>query len=274
MKINAHTRISDLLKKNNASINAIALLAKPLEKLKNPLLRRVMASRVTIAEAAKIGSCEIEDFAQVLEPLGFQFENIKETEPLSAVQEPKWLSQLSNHQIVFFDVRDMLLNGDDPLKQIIQKFKKLEPGNALCIINSFIPTPLIHVLAKDKVDTYTERLSETEYHTFFLKSASLGNQSVMKEEEKERVFMDEEMQFNELYKRFSDIEEIDVRHLEMPGPMETILHKLNGLKEKQALYVHHKRIPLYLLEELAESNFEIHIRNITDHDVKLLIFKV
>lgn len=73
MKIDQHTKISDLIKYDSASIDAIASIAKAFHKLKNPILRKLLASRVNIAEAAKIGKCSVLDFQRVLIPLGFQW---------------------------------------------------------------------------------------------------------------------------------------------------------------------------------------------------------
>ncbi|MBH2024552.1 MAG: DUF2249 domain-containing protein, partial [Flavobacteriales bacterium] len=66
---------------------------------------------------------------------------------------------------------------------------------------------------------------------------------------------------------------IDVRELEMPGPMQAILGELEILPEGNALYIDHKRVPVYLLEELADKDFEVHIHNVAEGDVKMLIFR-
>ena len=67
--------------------------------------------------------------------------------------------------------------------------------------------------------------------------------------------------------------EVDVRHLEMPAPMMTILDELEKLEHDKALYVHHKRIPIFLLSELKDRNFEYRINEISANEVFLLIFK-
>ena len=59
----------------------------------------------------------------------------------------------------------------------------------------------------------------------------------------------------------------------MPMPMMTILETLETLPEQKALYVHHKRIPVFLLTELKERNFEYRIKEIQEGEVYLLIFK-
>ena len=66
---------------------------------------------------------------------------------------------------------------------------------------------------------------------------------------------------------------IDVSHLEMPSPMMSILEELDKMDLDKALYVHHKRIPVFLLNELKDRNFDYRIKEISDSEVFLLIFK-
>ena len=47
--------------------------------------------------------------------------------------------------------------------------------------------------------------------------------------------------------------------------------ELEELKEGDMLFVHHKKIPQYLLPELAERNFKTWIAEVDDENVKLLI---
>ena len=74
--------------------------------------------------------------------------------------------------------------------------------------------------------------------------------------------------------RFKDkLVTIDVRALEMPLPMHTILEALNILPTDKALFVYHKRIPVFLLPELEEQQFSYRIKEISDAEVHLLIYK-
>ena len=56
-------------------------------------------------------------------------------------------------------------------------------------------------------------------------------------------------------------------------PMITILEALDSLPEGKALYVHHKRIPVFLLGELNERRFGYRIKEVSENMVYLLIFK-
>jgi Uncharacterized conserved protein (DUF2249) len=74
--------------------------------------------------------------------------------------------------------------------------------------------------------------------------------------------------------RFNNhIQTIDVRHLEMPQPMLTILAALESLPAETALLVHHKRIPVFLLPELSDRDFEYRIQETPGGSVNMIIYK-
>ncbi len=273
--INANTKISELIKENPKSIEAIASLAKPLEKLKNPILRKIMASRVTIAEAAKMGGTSVEAFQRVLSPLGFSFNDESENKPVETTEnQPVWLATAAPENIEIYDVRSIIDNGADPLKEILHRFKTVKPGKILCIVNGFVPTPLIHLLKQEKAeDAFVKTVNDKEFHTYFLKKSDEDSQPIEKTSEK--LNNDTSEIFAEVCSRFETYKtrEIDVRELEMPEPMHKILSELEQLPMDHALYVHHKRIPVYLLEELADKDFEVHLHTVTEGEVKMLIFK-
>lgn len=272
--ITVKTKISELIRSNPKSVDAIASIAKPLEKLRNPILRKIMASRVTIAEAAKMGGATVEDFKRALAPLGFRFEDGENSKEVNASEpKPDWLTGATHSDINRYDVRPIIDDGADPLKEILHRFKEVEPGKILCVINSFVPTPLIHLLKQEKAeDSFVEKVSEKEFHTYFLKKSKEPTQLAQTTDEK--LLMDNEAMFNEVVAKFSEdkIRRIDVRAFEMPGPMEIILKEIQQLPKGNALYVDHKRVPVYLLEELADKNLEVHVFNIAEGDVKMLIF--
>ena len=274
--ISAKTKISELIKENSQSIDAIASIAKPLEKLKNPILRKIMASRVTIAEAAKMGGAKVEDFKRILAPLGFIFEDDETLNDETAIEaRPIWLQKAPKEDIDFYDVRPIIDDGADPLKEILGRFKTVPNGKILCIINSFVPTPLIHLLKQQKAeDSFVETISDKEFHTYFLKKKK--DEEPTSETADSKVMMHDAAHFNEVLSKFNEnqITKIDVRELEMPGPMQAILGELETLPDGNALYIDHKRVPVYLLEELADKDYEVHIHNIEEGNVKMLIFKV
>ena len=272
--ISINTKISELIKENSGSVDAIASIAKPLEKLKNPILRKIMASRVTIAEASKMTGTKVDDFKRVLSPLGFIFEGDESAkEELSAAPRPSWLKDAPKEIIDFYDVRPIIDDGADPLKEILHRFKEVKPGEILCVINGFVPTPLIHLLKQEKAeDTFVETISDKEFRTYFLKKKK---EAEVAESFESKLQMNGVEAFNGILAKFSEdqIRRIDVRGLEMPGPMQAILGELESLPEGNVLFIDHKRVPVYLLEELADKDFAVHIHNVAEGDVKMLIFR-
>jgi len=278
--INQQTKISSLIKVNKDSIEAIASLAAPLEKLRNPVFRKLLAGRITLSEAAEMGGCTILDFARVLQPLGFSFEEIDAPAHVEKIpEEPKWLSRDTAMNAIDFDVRPMLAEGIDPLIEIIQKFRELRPGAILCIVNSFVPTPLIKLLEKQNAESFTRATDEGEVRTYFLKTDGEREKRLMTAEtdagSKQKLFKDDAQAFAKICKKYpaDRTHAIDVIGLEMPLPMHTILSSLKQLPDGHALYVYHKKTPVYLLEELLDEDYEIHILTISDTDTRLLLFR-
>ena len=90
----------------------------------------------------------------------------------------------------------------------------------------------------------------------------------------EITLIEESLKFDALYKTFvGKLKSVDVRHLEMPEPMTTILEELEQLLEGFALFVDHKKVPQFLLPELEERNFEIHYNKRSIDHLQLLMFK-
>lgn len=62
MVVNRDTRISKLIDENYDVIDTIVSINKHFRKLKNPVLRRVLAPRVSVADAAKKGVFQLIHF--------------------------------------------------------------------------------------------------------------------------------------------------------------------------------------------------------------------
>lgn len=270
MLINENTKIAALLKHHPDALETIVTLSPDFKKLRNPILRKLMAARTSIAMASKIGGCKPEDFFTALKPLGFEVDTTG-SPPLEKTAEklpiPDYLKLLPSEKIIPFDVRELLAGGSDPLRQIQQKVKDMKQGEALKIINTFEPVPLIKLLEKQGFKTYVNQINNNLIETYFFKTS---NEVAPNLEAETNSSGDWDM----LIKQFEhNLQEIDVRHLEMPMPMMTILETLETLPAQKALYVHHKRIPVFLLTELKDRNFDFRIKKVQEGEVYLLIFK-
>ena len=267
MIINANTKIAPILKQNPDALEAIISINPKFQKLRNPLLRKVMAGRTSLAAASKFGGCSIDDFFKKLEPLGFEID--KDTKIVEEEKKPvpTFIASLTSEQLTELDVRPVIASGSDPLNIIMQKIKSIEPGQVLKIVNTFEPTPLILMLEEKGFETYVDEINDNLFETYFHKT---GGKVIIENDKEQPVTND----WDGVLKKFgAKIQKIDVRHLEMPQPMLNILEAMDDLPPGTALYVYHKRIPVFLLPELAQRGFEQRIKEVKDGEVHLLIFK-
>ena len=147
MTITANTKISAILKQHPGALDAIVSISPKFEKLRNPVLRKLMAGRASIAMASKIAGCSTEDFFTKLRPLGFESASNEKVEIAPETEDvPDFLQNLRSEQLVKLDVRPVIAAGKDPLKLILEKVGQLKKGEVLEIINTFEPTPLMLLL--------------------------------------------------------------------------------------------------------------------------------
>lgn len=268
MQINSQTKIAALIKGHPDALEAIITLSPDFKKLRNPVLRKLMAGRTSISMASKIGGCKPEDFFEILKPLGFVSDNsVQEQDPVLQKSLKAFVKDIETAHIIPLDVRAMLAEGNDPLKLIQKHIKELKEGQVLKIINTFEPTPLIKLLEKQGFESYVDLIEKDLIETYFYRT-------IAPEVTQETLSESENNDWDILMEKFRNkLVDIDVRHLEMPGPMMSILEELDKLDHDKALYVHHKRIPVFLLSELKDRKFEYRINEISDSEVFLLIFK-
>lgn len=265
--IHANTKIAALIKAHPDALEAIAGIDPKLRKLRNPLLRRALAGRTTIAMASKITGVGIDKFFDRLKPLGFDID--AGTKPIDGEKRklPAFMATLTEDRIIDFDVRDLLAEGKDPLDQILEKVNSLPSGKILKIINTFKPVPLINILEKKGFEVYADGINDDLVETYFYKKVK--KDAVVREAVEN---LDDGWE-NVLQRFDNKLISVDVRELEMPRPMLTILGELDKLPADSALYIYHKRIPVFLLPELRDRKFDYRIKEIGNGDVRLLIFK-
>lgn len=268
MFINADTKLASIIKEKAEALDAIISISPKFEKLRNPFLRKVMAGRTSIATASKIGGCQPSDFFTKLGALGFDIDNSKPPVIRGKEKLPEFLLTIQENQLIELDVRPLLAAGADPLGPIIQKIKWLKPRQVLKIVNSFYPEPLILLLKKQGFDSYADQIDDYHIDTYFFKNESSAPQVI------EPAITDAKESWDDVLQKYkTHLQQLDVRDMDMPGPMMAILDALKKLPADTALLVYHKRIPVYLLPELHEMKFSYRIQEISDSEVNLLIYK-
>jgi len=296
MKITKDTKISKILKENSKAIEVIARINANFRKLQNPILRRSLATRVSVEDAARIGKVSINEFLKALEKIGFEValvpDHYKESRKLDLLPP-----DFSHKDIVTLDVRPIIAEGKDPFGYINKVAKTIKPDQVLLIINDFEPIPLIeYLIGKNFVHWMTQDEAHNYLTYFKLNCKKLGflqrlvgkksvpcrfhdikpktDKSKAKKKKDQVSETPQTADFEEIKKQYDgQMKEIDVRHLEMPMPMQTILENIENLPENQALFVHHKRVPQFLLPELKKRNFKYVTQEINPDYTYLIIYK-
>lgn len=144
--IHLQTRISDLLRDYPALEDVFFGLSPQFEKLKNPILRRTVTKVTSVQQAASIAGLEPDYVLRMLRkaadlPLD---ENAVERVAASLEAKPSWVS--ADLCWIELDVRTDLSAGRSPMKRILEQAAQLKAGEGLCLLNDFVPTPILDQL--------------------------------------------------------------------------------------------------------------------------------
>ncbi len=271
MIITSGTKISKIIKHDKKVIDVIASINKHFRKLKNPILCKMLASRVTVADAAKIGGVTTEAFLKKLEENGYtvQFDNATSGTQNENNEKKSKNKHMDKTNVVTLDARPIMASGVDPFDDIMKTLKSMRDDQTLLIINTFEPIPILNILKKRGYEYETERPEPGVVHTYLRKTGTI--KETVPATASQPAKADD---FATVEKRFEGkMREIDVRDLEMPMPMVKVLEELEKLEDGEALYVHHKRLPQYLLPELENRHFKLVQKPIDDDNLKLIIYK-
>lgn len=141
---------------------------------------------------------------------------------------------------VDLDVRPILGKGGDPFHLIVKTVNSLNERTALHLIVGFEPTPLYAVMRSLGRLAHTERDGDLVHVWFYPDPAA---PTAPTPEEAARAPLQEPVQ-------------LDVRGLEPPQPIVTILEKLAALGPGAQLLVRHHRDPVLLYDKLRLRGYD------------------
>ncbi len=176
---------------------------------------------------------------------------------------------MKKDKIVKLDVRPILETGTDPYHAITDTLKTMNSDETLLIVNTFEPVPLLNKLKSQGYEYEVERSDDNMVYTYLTKSEDI------KESAKEEKSADvNNMTFEQAEEKYKGkMHEIDVRDLEMPMPMVSILQEVEKIADDEVLYVHHKRLPQYLLPELETRDWHYVNKEVDEDNMKFIIYK-
>src|SRR5690606_33198328 len=171
-------------------------------------------------------------------------------------QLPAFLTSIAPDNMVKLEVRRGMEGGKDPLGMIMEAVRALRKGQLLKIINTFEPAPLMLLLEKQGFESFADTISADRVDTYFYKKEEVlpATGSLPGKGEKG---------WDALLQSFNgNMQALDVRQMPMPGPMLAILEALDTLPENTALFVYHKRVPVFLLPELEQRSFAYRVKEV------------
>ncbi len=172
--------------------------------------------------------------------------------------------------VIDFDVRPILEGGVDPFEAIMGKLKEISDDQTLLIINTFEPVPLLNILKTKGYEYEVERPEDGAVYTYLKKIDTSASVDTSREVD----IASNELTYSQVETRFKGrMNEIDVRDLEMPLPMVTILEEIEKVDVSNALFVHHKKLPQYLLPELTDRGYNFVHKEIDADNLKLIIYR-
>jgi uncharacterized protein (DUF2249 family) len=237
--ITADTNLGGLLDEHPELVDVLAGCHDHFARLRNRLLRRVMAPRVTVGQAAGLAGLPVADLVATLRRAIGEPELAPTTAavpaPTLADSGPR-PAELDRLRAVEVDVREDIRRGEEPFARIVAAAKTLGAADALVVRAPFEPVPLYDVLGRRGLARWTEQLAADDWRVWFHRGATppapVSRTSAP-----------------------ADAATLDVRGLEPPLPMVRVLERLDALAPGDTLTVLHERRPLFLYPQLDERGF-------------------
>lgn len=256
--ISPDMRVSELLDAHPQVVDVLADLHPHFTQLRSRLMRRLIAPRVTVAQAARIAGVPVETLlAAVRRAIG-------EPEPAPAacetlrrepVAEPR-PAALDELRPVHVDVRDDIARGAEPFPRIMAAVKALGERETLVLRAPFEPIPLYDVLGQRGLSHWTDRHDDRDWSVWFYRGGAVSVAAARAHgsaaSRRGRVVL-------------------DVRGLEPPQPMVRVLEGLDAMGAGDELLVMHDRKPLFLYPQLDDRGFAHETREVAPGLVEILI---
>ena len=247
--ISRDTPVGRLLDEHPELLEVLASYHSHFTMLRNKVLRRIMAPRVTLAQAARIAGVPTDDLLSVLRRAVGEISLHQDSRPSrssdagepptpSAETEPyRRFTDVPEARRVHLDVREDIRRGQEPFARIMAAAKALADDQVLVVRAPFEPVPLYDVLGRRGLGHWTERHAADDWSVSFARDATVTAQTRTEPAGTGHLTV------------------LDVRGLEPPEPMVRVLHAIDRLGAGDALEVHHNRRPTFLYPQLDERGF-------------------
>jgi hypothetical protein len=169
LEITPSVTVHDLLEAYPQLEEVLIGIAPPFEKLKNPFLRRSVAKVATIKHIASVGGVPLDALiAELRDAVGQPVSDESFAEQDYFGEQPDWFSP---DKIVLSIDEDKVEDKDKmTLVIVLHGAKKVNAGEIIELVTSFLPAPGIDILKAKGYKVWTVKESEDLIRSYFLKS--------------------------------------------------------------------------------------------------------
>lgn len=144
--ITPETKVGTLLEAYPELEQRLIALAPAFAKLQNPILRRTVAKVATLAQAARVAGLQPRTLVAALrEAAGQQSLPEDPGDPLRPSPADTWMQSL--RRVATVDAESLLEQGMHPLQAVNERLSSLGEDEALVVVSSFVPAPLIDAVS-------------------------------------------------------------------------------------------------------------------------------
>ncbi|MCC6862296.1 MAG: DUF1858 domain-containing protein [Bryobacterales bacterium] len=158
--ITPETRLDALLGAYPALEETLIGAVPAFEKLRNPVLRQVVARSTTLEQAARLGGINVVEMVRALRTAAGQ----EQTSGLSDAGLPDWVSEGAVRKEI--DADPMLARGVHPIGLVREAAAALAPGEMVRLLTSFRPEPLIETMRRSGFTVACLEIPAGRYATY------------------------------------------------------------------------------------------------------------
>lgn len=240
-RFTAETVVAEAIAADPGVIDRLVAFNPTFKKLRNPVLRKVMARLVNFGDAAKVAGVPL---AALLAAANGEAPPAAAAPSEPVGDAPAWIADAEAKASARLDVRPLLAAGEEPLGAIMRAAATVKAGEYLVLDAPFDPAPLRRVLANKGFAAHPHCLAADHWRVYFRREGRAAEGAPAETAaEGARIW------------REGDGMHIDVRGLAPPQPMLAILKLIEAADTGDVVIVHHEREPVFLFPELAERRW-------------------
>ena len=187
MQVTGTMKIKEVVKLGPTMIDAFTWLAPEFERLRSPVLRKAMANRFTVEQAARVAKLPLTEVLYVLNlaagadaaVLQAEMDQLPDAARRNVPQEeprrPKQLAGLGddNPRVLALDLMPLAERKEDPLPVIMRGLRSLTVDrDVLLLTHPFDPIPLRDLLAHRGYASWAEERKPDHWYIYFYRPAA------------------------------------------------------------------------------------------------------